>query len=215
MKIGIIGGGAVGGAFAKLATDTGHDVLVGSRRPASAGKDKWGVGSLSEAASYGDVVLAAVPLFALHDLPAAPLSGRLVMDAMNYYPDRDGANVELDERRITTSEMVARHLSASHVVKAFNAILARDLPIDARPPIASGERRALPIAGGGTRDTALVADLHAQFGFDVVDAGPLAESWRFERAKPAYCMPLDTTALRVALAAAKRDVELTEGSWRR
>ena len=100
-------------------------------------------------------------------------------------------------------------------MKAFNAILARDLPLDARPPIASGHRRALPLAGADPRDKALAAQLHEQFGFDVVDAGPLADSWRFERAKPAYCLPLDDPALRAALAAAERNVELTEGSWRR
>ena len=60
MKSGIIGGGMVGGAFAKLATDAGHEVLVGSRRPALAGNDGWGVGTPTEAASYGEVVLVAV-----------------------------------------------------------------------------------------------------------------------------------------------------------
>ena len=210
-----MGGGAVGGALARLATDAGHDVFVGSRRPEAAGGDSWAVGALTEAASYGEVVLAAVPLFALYDLPADALAGRLVLDAMNYYPDRDGAISELDARRATTSELVARHLTASRVVKAFNAILARDLPVNARPAIASGERRALPIAGGDTRDTALTTDLHSQFGFDVVDAGPLANSWRFERAKPAYCIPLDKAALVVALDLAQRNVERAEGSWRR
>lgn len=216
MKIGIIGGGAVGGALATLATGVGHDVLIGSRQPeASAGRadaNRWSVGTPAQAAAHGEIVVVAVPLSALHDLPAEALAGRLVIDAMNYYPERDGAIAELDERRTTTSEMVARHLAASRVVKAFNAIFARDLPTDARPPIASGHRQALPIAGDDPGDKALAAGLHEQFGFDVVDAGPLADSWRFERAKPAYCVPLDAAALRDALAAAKRDVELPQGS---
>jgi predicted dinucleotide-binding enzyme len=61
----------------------------------------------------------------------------------------------------------------------------------------------------------IVADLHREIGFEALDAGPLAESWRFERAKPAYCMPLDAVALRHALAAADPDKELPRHSWRR
>ncbi len=61
----------------------------------------------------------------------------------------------------------------------------------------------------------VVARLHDQFGFDAVDAGRLADSWRFERAKPAYCIPLDATGLGAAFAAATRDGELADGSWRR
>ena len=58
----------------------------------------------------------------------------------------------------------------------------------------------------------MVAELFDQLGFDVVDAGPLSEGWRFERARPAYCRPLDKAALTKALAEADRTV--AEGSWR-
>ncbi|MCF1450349.1 hypothetical protein FS815_26575 [Agrobacterium vitis] len=51
-------------------------------------------------------------------------------------------------------------------------------------------------------------------GFDPVDAGGLAESWRFERAKPVYCISLPKDALIEGLAVAKRDEEVTHGSWR-
>jgi hypothetical protein len=60
-----------------------------------------------------------------------------------------------------------------------------------------------------------VIKLLDEIGFDAVDAGSLDESWRFERAKPAYCIPLDKAGLKAALAAAEREVELPDGSWRR
>lgn len=46
----------------------------------------------------------------------------------------------------------------------------------------------------------MVGELIEQFGFDVVDAGPLAEGRRFERDKPAYVTRLDADSLREALA---------------
>jgi predicted dinucleotide-binding enzyme len=76
-------------------------------------------------------------------------------------------------------------------------------------------RRALPIAGDDADALAIVSDFHERIGFDVVATGSLAESWRFERAKPAYCIPLDRDALLIAVAAAARTVELPHNSWKR
>jgi hypothetical protein len=41
-----------------------------------------------------------------------------------------------------------------------------------------------------------------QMGFDPVDAGSLAESWRQQPSTPAYCCDYDADATRKALAAA-------------
>ena len=120
---------------------------------------------------------------------------------------------DLDQHETTTSELLARHLPGARIVKVFNPILASDLSRHARPA-GSSDRRALPIAGDNPAAKARVAALHDQIGYDTVDAGPLSEGWRFERAKPSYCLPLDTKALRDALASASRDGELPDGSWR-
>jgi len=53
-----------------------------------------------------------------------------------------------------------------------------------------------------------------QFGFDVVDAGPLAEGWRFERARPVYCHRFDKAGLVRALEATNKSQFVAEGSWR-
>ena len=214
MKIGILGAGLVGAALAKLMADAGHDVMVSSRHPDRLAGVAGTAGTIGQACVFGDLCAAAIPFGALGDIPAALLYGKVVMDAMNYYPDRDAAVAELDERTATTSELVARHLAGARVVKAFNAILARDLPFDARPPATSG-RRALPIAGEDDEAKRIVAEIHDDLGFDVLDAGLLADSWRFERAKPAYCIPLNMLGLRRAIAAATREGEMPHGSWRR
>lgn len=218
MDIGIIGAGFVGRAVARLAVDAGHRVMISNARgpktlasiPSGIGAE---VGTVAEAAAFGDVVVVAIPLQQYRSVPAEPLSGKTVIDANNYYPERDGAFPALDARETTTSELLAAHLPASHVVKTFNAILAKDLEKDGRPA-GSADRRALPVAGDDGDAKARVMHLVDQLGYDPVDAGRLADSWRFERAKPAYCVALRTDQLAQALAAAERDVEVTEGSWR-
>ncbi len=219
MKIGIIGAGHIGQAIARLAVAKGHEVKISnSRGPETltdiARKIGCSTGTAEEASRFGPVAVVTVPFVSLFKIDPAPLAGRIVIDTNNYYPDRDGRIAALDLHETTTSIMVAKHFAASKVVKAFNAILAADLETPV-PLAIAGQRRALPIAGDDVEAKRVVAELQDEFGFDTVDAGPLADSWRFERAKPAYCIPLDRGGLIDALAKAERDVELPHGSWRR
>jgi len=72
----------------------------------------------------------------------------------------------------------------------------------------------LPLAGNEPAANRIVTDLHDAFGFDVLDTGPLAQNWRFQRAKPACCILQDMDRLHRALDAATRDGELPHGPWR-
>ena len=216
MHIGVIGAGFIGRAVARLAVKHGHEVMISnSRHPKTLGSAmvsiRCQIGTAAEAAAFGDVLLLAVPFSATHDLDPAPFTGKIVMDADNYYPMRDGAVRELDDHATTTSEMTARHLKGARVVKAWNAILERDIETTGQPSGTAG-RRALPIAGDDAEAKTVVAKLFDELGFDVVDAGPLAEGWRFERARPAYCVPFDKVGLIKALQDAGATV--AEGSWR-
>lgn len=219
MQIGVIGAGFIGRAFARQAIAAGHDVMISNSRgpqTLSSIPPKIGaqIGTVHEAIGFGDIILIAIPFHQYANLPVESLRDKIVLDANNYYPDRDGTIPELDERRATTSGLLAQHLTGSHLVKAFNAILATDLEQGGQT-LPSGIRRALPIAGDDDAIKEIVASLVCQLGFDVVDAGPLAESWRFERAKPAYCIPYDREGLRQALDEAQRNIDMPEGSWRR
>jgi predicted dinucleotide-binding enzyme len=219
MKIGIIGAGFIGRALATLAIKSGHEVMISnSRHPRTLGSIGVAIGcqigTAQQAAEFGDVVFIAIPLFAYKEIAAPPLAGKIVVDANNYYPQRDGDIEALISNATTTSELLAQHLVGAKVVKAFNAILQGDLEKDGRPSDAA-DRRALPIAGDDAEAKKTVTGLIDAFGFDVVDAGPLSEGWRFQRAKPAYCIPLDSAGLKQALTAAEKDVELPHGSWRR
>ncbi|AYD02099.1 NAD(P)-binding domain-containing protein [Neorhizobium sp. NCHU2750] len=208
MKIGIIGAGIVGRAIGKLALAAGHQVMVSnSRGPQtlfSLGRSiGCEIGTVEEAAAFGDIVVVAIPLAAYRSVPVEPLAGKLVIDTDNYYPERDGNVPELDSASTTTSELLARHLPRSRIVKAFNAVAMSDLEKDGRPE-GSSDRRALPLAGDRVDDKAIVVKLYDEFGYDAVDVGPLSEGWRFENGRPVYCIPMNAAELKAALAQTTR-----------
>ena len=60
-------------------------------------------GTSEEAAAAGDLVVVAVPLKAIGDVPVEPLVGKTVIDTNNYYPRRDGNIAALDEDSVTSS----------------------------------------------------------------------------------------------------------------
>lgn len=209
MKIGIIGAGFVGRAVAKVAVALGHQVMISnSRGPQTLFSHRYALrgvelGTAEKAASFGAIVVVATPMSAIYSLPAAALVGKIVIDANNYYPERDGRIAELDNGDTTTSELVARHLAGARIVKAFNNIPMVELEPDARSAGAP-DRRALPITGDDVEAKTIVKQLLEDYGFDVVDAGPLSEGWRFERGMPAYCVKMDAETLKRTLAATER-----------
>ncbi|MEV6906090.1 hypothetical protein [Amycolatopsis sp. NPDC051071] len=101
--------------------------------------------------------MVAVPVKAFPNLPAAPLAGKTIIDTCNYGPERDNPDALL--------------------VKAFNNIYYKHLLSLARPAGAAG-RSYLPIAGDSERAKASVSGFIASIGYNVVDAGRLADSWR-------------------------------------
>lgn len=219
MKIGIIGAGHIGQALTRAAVRNGHVVmLANSRGPQTltdlAAELQSERGTTAQAAAFGDVAIVSIPYKAIFELDPAEFSGSIVLDTTNYYPARDGTIARLDKHEATTSDLLQQHLgSSARVVKFFNAIMDVDIPACALPR-GSPTRRALPIAGDDAQAKRVASVLVDQFGYDPVDAGTLADSWRFERAMPAYCLPFDARELSAALACAQRGVELPQGSWR-
>jgi predicted dinucleotide-binding enzyme len=208
--IGLIGAGHIGSQVARLAVASGYDVVISnSRGPetlASLVKElgaKARAGTPAEAAAAGDIVVVTIPLKAIATVPVQPLAGKIVIDTNNYYPQRDGHIAELDNETKTTSELLQEHLPKSKVVKAFNHIYAAELTTHGQPA-GSPNRRALVVAGDDAAAKAEVTRLIDQFGFDVVDVGPLKESWRIQRDTPGYGPRRNASELRKDLAAAKR-----------
>jgi len=193
--IGLIGSGHIGSTVARLAVDAGHDVVLSnSRGPetltglvAELGEHA-SAATAAGAAAAGEIVVVTIPLVKYREVPVEPLRGKIVIDTNNYYPQRDGHIAELDDESTTVSELLQAHLPESKVVKAFNNIHFQHLVSLPRPAGDPG-RSALPIAGDDAAAKKAVTDLLDSFGYDVVDAGPLAEGWRFQRDTAAYGVP--------------------------
>jgi predicted dinucleotide-binding enzyme len=210
MTIGLIGAGHIGSAVARAAISSGHSVVLSNSRGPETLADlikELGPSARAatpiEAAQAGDIVVVTIPLKNIADVPVEPLAGKVVIDTNNYYPERDGHIAELDDESTTTAELLQRHLPSSKVVKAFNHIYASQITTDGTPA-GTANRRALVIAGDDAGAKATVTRLLDQFGFDTVDAGPLAEGWRIQRDTPGYGPQRNAEQLRADLAAAKR-----------
>jgi predicted dinucleotide-binding enzyme len=193
--IGLIGSGNIGSGLARLSIAAGYDVVLSnSRGPETLGELIAELGphahaaTPTEAALAGALVVVSIPLSAYASVPVAELRGKTVIDTNNYYPERDGHYPELDDESTTTAELLQAHLPGSHVVKAFNNIYYPHLTGLARPA-GSPDRSALAIAGDNTNAKGAVTAFLDAIGYDVVDAGSLADGWRFQRDTPAYTRP--------------------------
>ena len=83
--------------------------------------------------------------------------------------------------------------------------MASDITSDGSPA-GTANRRALATASDYPEATELVTRLYDEFGFDTVSIGPLEESWRVERDRPAYVIKQNQAELKENLAKAPRTV---------
>jgi 8-hydroxy-5-deazaflavin:NADPH oxidoreductase len=208
--IGIIGSGHVGSNLAKAAIAHGYQVVLsGSGKPdtieALVGRlgPQARAATPDEAGAAGDFVIVATPIGAVESIPAEPLVGKVVIATINYFPQRDGHITEIDDGTITVPGVLQRHLPDSRVVRAFSMLDAADMSGDGHPA-GDPARRAIAIAGDDAAAKRLVAGLIDEFGFDVVDLGDLAESWRVDPGQKGFVTHQTESELRANAAAAHR-----------
>jgi 8-hydroxy-5-deazaflavin:NADPH oxidoreductase len=210
--IGIIGAGHIGSQVARKAVELGYDVVISnSRGPETLAGLVAELGpraraaTPAEAAAAGDFAVVTVPLKSIGDLPVEPLAGKIVIDTNNYYWERDGRIPALDTGEATTSGLLQARLSASKVAKGFNHIRAGEITTGG-VPAETANRRALATASDYPEASGLVTKLYDEFGFDTVNIGPLSESWRAERDRPAYVARQNAAELTANLARAARTI---------
>lgn len=204
VRIGVIGTGKIGAALAELWVRSGHEVMISSRHPeqlaalATRLGPKARVGTPAEAASFGEVIMLAVPYGATpqvgHDL-AKQMAGKVVLDAGNPYPERDGPMA--DAARTKGAGPSSRDfLPGVRLVRAFNAIIAGNLLTQSAR---AGERIAIPLASDDPAALKQAATLVRDAGFDPVVVGNLSEAHKFDVGSAVYVKLLTAKQLRAAL----------------
>jgi hypothetical protein len=183
MKIGIIGAGHIGGTTARLFVDAGHEVAIANSRGPETLRDLVAelgpsarATTAADAARFGEMVLLAIPLKDYTTLPVDELRGKIVIDAMNYYPNRDGRYEQLDSGATASTELVAAHLTGARVVKAFNTIWFEHLKTKGNKSAPVDERRAIFVSADDADAKRVVSALIEELGFGPYDMGSLHDS---------------------------------------
>ena len=210
MKIGILGAGSVGATLARKLSGAGHEVKVAnSRGPETINPEIVAAGAraveATDVVTDIDALIISVPLSripALKPLIANLPTDAVIVDTSNYYPMRDGQVQALDEGQVE-SLWITEQLGRP-VAKAWNAIVAGSFETKGK---AAGDpdRIAIPVAADREADKAAAMSLVEDTGFDAVDTGSLADSWRQQPGAPTYCTDLTRQEIPDALAAAKKD----------
>src|SRR3989442_7047461 len=205
MNIGVIGPGNSGEVIIRKLRDAGYPVkMANARGPESlrglAAKTGAMPVSVHQVVQNVDILFIVVPQKSIPGLPKGLLSKArketIVIDVGNYYPFRDGRIDEI-ENGLTESVWVERQIGRP-VVKVLNTIASKALMAAGRPA-GNRDRVALPISGDNTKAKEIVAQLIDRIGFDSVDAGAIAESWRQQTGSPVYCTNSTKEELRLWL----------------
>ncbi|MBP2830689.1 NAD(P)-binding domain-containing protein [Aquimarina sp. U1-2] len=203
MKIGIIGSGNIGGNLGKHWAKAGHDVLFSSRHPeqlndlvnASEGNAK--AVSIEEAfEADADVYLLATPFKAidkLSELYAGEYGNKVIIDATNPYPERDGEMAqEVRDSNRNASEYTAMKFNTAKTAKAFNTIRAEHLKNSA---FRDSEKLAIPYAAQDEDSKQLTQQLIQDIGFDAVYVGDLTETKIMDPDQKIYAKSLERKEL--------------------
>ncbi|MEW1980899.1 NAD(P)-binding domain-containing protein [Citricoccus sp. NPDC079358] len=206
-SIGVLGAGRVGTAVARQALAAGFEVKIATAKPAEeiamiveiVTPGALAVDATEAAAA--DLVILAVPLHQYRALDAGLLTGKTIIDAMNYWAPTDGEIDDFEHDPRTSSEIVQEFLAGARLVKSLNHIGYHELEEDGRPTGAV-DRRALALAGDHEDAKALVAGFIHRLGYDPVDAGPLAAGRAFQPGTKIFNGSHTAPVLHAALTAA-------------
>ncbi len=172
-----VGSGNVGSAIGSVWVKRGHEVMFSSRSldhdKALAARLGGGAraGTPNEAAEFGDVLLFAVPYRALPELGQSlgtAIKGKVVIDACNPFPGRDG-EIANRAREVGAGLISAKLLPGARIVRAFNAIGAARMGSAHEEPGKVG----MPIAGDDKEAIEIASRLIREIGYEPVLVGGL------------------------------------------
>jgi hypothetical protein len=172
----------MGATLTAQLTQIGHQVAIAnSRGPQTltgvAGQTGATPVPVTDVTSSADIVIVTIPEKNIPELPPGLLSGlpggTVVIDTGNYAPKLRDGHIGAIEAGLPESQWVQTQLRHP-AVKAFNTIRPVRLAKLGKP----AGRTVIPVAGDDPAAKSAVLELADQLGFDGLDAGPLAGSWR-------------------------------------
>lgn len=205
-RIAVLGAGHVGPVIARVAMAAGYEVsIAASGDPARialiaqvlapGAQPRWA----TEAVADADLVVLSIPIHRFADLDPALVADKVVVDTMNYWPPVDGVQTMFEDHRHGSSEIVARRLARSRVVKSLNHIGYHELEDDRRPS-GSPERRALGVASDDPGAVDVVAEAIHRIGYDAVLLDSLSAGRLLEPGGPVFGHPLPRPEFELALS---------------
>jgi 8-hydroxy-5-deazaflavin:NADPH oxidoreductase len=191
-KIAVVGVGRVGTAVARALVAADYSVtLSGSGDPADlellasivapGARPQW----TRDAVADAQLTIVAVPLHRVTALDPSHFVGKLVVDAMNYWPPVDGELAAFEKAPEGSSAVVRDLLDGASVVKTLNHVGYHDLEVDARAP-GHPARKGLAIAGDDPDATAAIAAVMERIGYDAVILPSLAAGVALEPGSPVF-----------------------------
>jgi 8-hydroxy-5-deazaflavin:NADPH oxidoreductase len=178
MKIGIIGAGNMGSAFAKRLGAAGHEVTIAaqdiSHAEQSASDTGGGVRAVPQGqiAAGAEVLILATPYGESVDAlrGAGDTDGKTVIDISNpLNDDMSGLTVGFTS---SAAEEIQTAMPNARVVKAFNTVFAQVLAADAT----AAPKVQVLYAGDDDAAKKTVRALIESAAFEAIDAGPLSNA---------------------------------------
>jgi predicted dinucleotide-binding enzyme len=197
MNIGVLGSGQVAQTLASGLLDHGHSVTLGTRNPGKLSEwqtrnPKGRIGSFSDAAAFGELVVLAVKgsaaADALRQAAKSNLAGKVVIDTTNPIADAPPDHGVL---RFFTSledslmERLQREFAGARFVKAFNSVGA-ELMVN---PRLNGGPPSMFICGNDAGAKQTVSEILDQFGWETVDLGTSEAARAIEPLCILWCIP--------------------------
>jgi predicted dinucleotide-binding enzyme len=204
-RVAVLGAGHVGPVIARLAIDAGYPVsIAASDDPENialitqvlvpGAEPRWA----ADAIENSDLVVLSIPLHKFAAFDPALVAGKLVVDTMNYWPPIDGVREMFEDPDYGSSEIVARRLADSTIVKTLNHLGYHELDDDRRRA-GSPDRRALGVAGDDPAAVTVVADFIERIGYDPVRLGSLRAGRLLEPGGPVFGVALRRSEFESAL----------------
>jgi predicted dinucleotide-binding enzyme len=191
-RLGIVGAGKAGTAFARAAVAGGYDVAIsgsGSAERIELIVEVLAPGaralSTEEVVRYAGLIVLAIPMHRFRELRRDLFAGKILVDAMNYWDEIDGVDEQFETAPAGTSMLVQEWFSSARVVKSLNHLGYFKFEKSRRPRGTPG-RVGMAAAGNDPAAVAEVLQLIDTLGFDAVDAGNLEAGLALQPGGPIF-----------------------------